>query len=99
MASCTINADEKRAWVSWLLDSVPVPSTCRGLWIATLSVSLSPEINKPLLYSISGLLWNSFERQHTWLLSILYISIKYLLKTKTANDTEWEHIDSREISS
>ncbi|CAO2635676.1 hypothetical protein LEMLEM_LOCUS23223 [Lemmus lemmus] len=41
MVSCTINVDEKCARASWLLDSVLVPNACRGLWIATLSVSLS----------------------------------------------------------
>lgn len=42
---------------------VPVPSTCRGLWITILSVSLSP--NKWAFVIIhSRLLWSSFVHQH-----------------------------------
>lgn len=53
MASYTINTDKTHVQVSWLLNLVPVPRTHRGMWITTLSVVYS-QVNKPLLYSISG---------------------------------------------
>lgn len=42
MVSCTIHGDKKHVQATWLFDSVPVPSVCRGLQGTTFSVSLSP---------------------------------------------------------
>lgn len=33
MVSRILNAYKKHAWVSWMLDLVPVSSTCRKLWV------------------------------------------------------------------
>ena len=53
MVSRTINADKKRAWVSWLLDSVPFPAHAEN-WGSLLFLWVYPLINNPLLYSTPG---------------------------------------------
>ena len=66
---CAINADIMHAQAFWMVYLFPVPSACRGLQVAALSVSL-PLDELTFVIPHTRLVWNSFVCQQngapTW---------------------------------